>query len=222
MEAKVYNQKGKESGKIALPESVFGLSWNADLVHQVVTGMQSNQRTGTANAKTRGEVRGGGKKPWRQKGTGRARHGSTRSPIWIGGGVTHGPLSEKNYTKKINKKMKVKALFTVLSEKNRHGEILFVDAISLSDAKTKFAGEVVKTLATIPGYEKLAYRKANTIFIALPEKDESVEKSFRNLGNVTLGRVSELNPLDVLNYRFLVVAKPEESVGIIGKKLTSK
>src|SRR3989338_499645 len=102
MEAKVYNMQGKEAGKIELPENIFGLKWNADLIHQVITSMQSNARAGTAHTKGRGEVRGGGRKPWRQKGTGRARHGSRRSPIWKGGGVAHGPSKEKKYSQKIN------------------------------------------------------------------------------------------------------------------------
>ena len=124
METKIYNQKGKEAGKITLPEEVFGLPWNADLVHQVVTSMLGNARTPVAHTKIRGEVRGGGKKPWKQKGTGRARHGSTRSPIWVGGGVTHGPRNDKIYARKINRKMKAKALYTILSKKAKDGEIL--------------------------------------------------------------------------------------------------
>ena len=103
----VYNISGKEVSNVSLPEAIWGVPWNADLVHQVVIGMQANTRTGLANAKMRGEVSGGGKKPWRQKGTGRARHGSTRSPIWKGGGVSHGPRSDKNYDQKINKKTRV-------------------------------------------------------------------------------------------------------------------
>ena len=147
METKIYNQKGKEAGKITLPEEVFGLPWNADLVHQVVTSMLANARTPVAHTKTRGEIRGGGKKPWKQKGTGRARHGSTRSPIWVGGGVTHGPRNDKIYARKINRKMKAKALYTILSKKAKDGEILFVDALSFSAPKTVEAKEILKNLS---------------------------------------------------------------------------
>ena len=108
METKIYNQKGKPAGKIALPEAVFGVPWNADLVHQVVNSLRSKARTPVAHTKNRGEVRGGGKKPWQQKGIGKARHGSIRSPIWVGGGVTHGPRNDKNYDRKVNKKAKRK------------------------------------------------------------------------------------------------------------------
>lgn len=128
MEAIVYNKNGKEAGKIALNDKVFGVAWNADLVHQVATAMMSNRRAGTAHTKDRSEVSGTGKKPWRQKGTGRARHGSKRSPIWVGGGVAHGPRSDKNYEKKLTKKMKAKALMTLLSRKLKDGQILFVDS----------------------------------------------------------------------------------------------
>ncbi len=117
LEATIYNQKGASAGSITLPKSVFGAKWSADLVHQVVVAMQANQRSGTAHTKDRSEVRGGGKKPWAQKGTGRARHGSSRSPIWVGGGVTFGPRTEKDYSQKINKKMANKALGVLLSKK---------------------------------------------------------------------------------------------------------
>lgn len=135
MESKVYNQKGEEVGKITLPEQVFDLPWNADLVHQVVVGMQANARTPVAHTKDRSEVRGGGRKPWQQKGTGRARHGSRRSPIWKGGGVTFGPRNEKIYSKTINKKMRAKALFTALSQKLKDNEVLFVDTLSFTEPK---------------------------------------------------------------------------------------
>src|SRR3990167_1261513 len=110
MESTLYNIQAKETGKIEIPESIFGVPWNADLVHQVVVSMQGNARPNVADTKGRGEVRGGGKKPWKQKGTGRARHGSSRSPIWKGGGVTHGPTNERNYDRKISKKMRNKEI----------------------------------------------------------------------------------------------------------------
>src|SRR5581483_4020780 len=114
MKAPIYTQEGKEAGSIELADSMFGLAWNADLVKQVVDSMLSSARKPYAHTKGRGEVSGGGKKPWKQKGTGRARHGSIRSPIWKGGGVAHGPLNTKNFDRKVNKKMKAKALLTIL------------------------------------------------------------------------------------------------------------
>src|SRR6202451_4352695 len=104
MDAPIYNTEGKKTGTLTLPENIFGLKWNAALVHQVATSMQDNARTPVAHTKGRGDVRGGGKKPWKQKGTGRARHGSIRSPLWIGGGKAHGPNKERDYTQKVNKK----------------------------------------------------------------------------------------------------------------------
>ena len=211
-EAKIYNQKGTEAGTIKLPAKVFSAKWRADLVHQVVEGMRSNKRAGTADTKDRGEVSGGGKKPWKQKGTGRARHGSTRSPIWVGGGVTHGPLAEKNYKRKISKTMRAQALFSVLSKKMKDGEILFVDSLALVDVKTKKALEVMKNLSKASGFKPLANSKKPRVLVALFSRDKKIEKSFRNLPQLEIVFVKNLNPLDVLNYQYLLIENPEESV----------
>ena len=211
-EAKIYNQKGVEAGKIILPEKVFAAKWRADLVHQVVEGMRSNKRAGTADTKDRGEVRGGGKKPWKQKGTGRARHGSSRSPIWVGGGVTHGPLAEKNYKRKISKSMCAQALFSVLSKKLKDGEIIFIDSLSLSKINTKSAVEVMKNLSKATGAKPLANSKKPRVLTALFARDEKIEKSFRNLPQLDLVFLKNLNPLDVLNYQYLLIENPTESV----------
>jgi large subunit ribosomal protein L4 len=212
MESKIYNQKGKETGEIKLPEKVFGAKWRADLVHQVVEGMRSNKRAGTADTKDRGEVRGGGKKPWKQKGTGRARHGSSRSPIWIGGGVTHGPLAEKNYKRKITKRMRAEALFSVLSRKLKEKEILLVDSLILTEIKTKKAEEVMESLSKISDFKALANSKKKKVLVALFERNKETEKSFRNLAQLDLVFLKNLNPLDVLNYRYLLIENPKESV----------
>jgi large subunit ribosomal protein L4 len=218
MEAKIYNQKGKEAGTIALPEAVFGLPWNADLVHQVVTGMLSNARHGTADTKGRGEVVGGGKKPWRQKGTGRARHGSIRSPLWKGGGVTHGPLSEKDYSKKINKKMRAKALYVVLSKKYKDGEVLFVDSLAMPEAKTKIANAVLSEISKIDGFAKIT-KKKNATLVATSTKDTSVARSLNNLTYVELGMVKDLNPVEVLKHKYLIITEPKESIDTLAKRL---
>ena len=218
METQIYNQKGKSVGKLELPESVFGLPWNGDLVHQVVTAMQANARTPVAHTKIRGEVRGGGKKPWRQKGTGRARHGSSRSPIWKGGGITHGPRNDKSYEQKINKKARIKALYTVLSEKLRHGQILFVEELSLKNIKTKDAAVIVKDLSTVKGFEKIVGgRKPNT-YITVPAKSETLKKSFANIPTLEVDEVRNINPVDLLAYRYIIISQPKESISyFLGK-----
>ncbi len=211
MEAKVYNQKGSSVGSITLPEKVFGVKWRSDLVHQVVEGMRSNKRAGTAHAKDRGEVRGGGKKPWKQKGTGRARHGSSRSPIWVGGGVTHGPLKDKNYKRKISKKMRAQALFSVLSRKFKEGEILFVDSLNTEKINTKSAETVIKNLSKISGFKPLGVSKKPKALVALFDRNEKTEKSFRNLPQLEIVFLKNLNPLDILQYKYLLIENGEES-----------
>ncbi len=212
----VYTGDGKQKGTINLPDTIFAQKWNADLVHQVATSIMSNARAATAHTKDRGEVAGGGKKPWKQKGTGRARHGSSRSPIWVGGGVAHGPRNDKNYTKKINSKMKVKALFTVLSEKLRNGEILFID--SLSTKKTKDAAQVFVNLSKVEGFSRLKGKK-RTALCTLPEKDDEATRSIRNLPQLSFEQLKDLNLVDVLNHKYLVMVSPEKSVELLEKKL---
>lgn len=222
METKVYNQQGKETGSITLPESVFNVKWNADLVHQVVTAMQANARTPIAHTKNRAEVSGTGKKPWKQKGTGSARHGSRRSPIWRTGGVAHGPRNERDYGQKINKKMRAKALYAVLTKKFQDGEVLFVNALTFAAPKTKDAKATIAELSKIQGFEKLATRRTNTALIADTTKNDAVQKSFQNFSNLMLEEVRNLNPVEVLRYKFLIIATPEESLKQLEARLTTK
>jgi len=212
MEAKVFNQEGKESGKVSLNDTLFGVAWNPDLVHEVVVAMQANARAGTANTKDRSEVRGGGKKPWKQKGTGRARHGSRRSPIWVGGGIAHGPRASKDYSKKINKKAKAKALASTLSKKQADGEVLFIDTFSFENPKAAIAKTIVKALAAGSGKVDLATKRKNAALIVLSERNEATEMSFRNFGNLIVAQAKDINPVDLLTYKYVVMANPEETL----------
>lgn len=222
MEAKIYNSKGKEAGKITLPESIFGVKWNADLVHQTVSSIITNARVPYAHTKDRGEVRGGGKKPWKQKGTGRARHGSTRSPIWVGGGVAHGPRNDKNFDRKVNKKAKAKTLATILSAKYRDGEILFVESISFDAPKTKDAKEVIKNLSGVTGFDTLSTKRKNTAFVLTSSKDKNIEKSFSNFSNMDVKELRNVSALDLLSKKFLIIEKPEEAIKILGERMKAK
>ena len=220
MESKVYNQNGKETGTVKLPEAVFALPWNQDLVHQVVHSMETDARTPIAHTKTRGEVRGGGKKPWKQKGTGRARHGSIRSPLWVGGGVAHGPRNDKNFARKVNKHMKALALATIICKKMKDGEVLFLDTLKLEEAKTKLAKNVLAALSKIQGFEALTRKKQNAALVAIPSKSTSTERGFRNIGTVSISELRNLNPLDVLRYKYLLISEPDQSVKYIAQKIS--
>ena len=222
MKAKVFSAAGKESGSIDLPEAVFGVAWNPDLVHEVVVGMQANARTGTAHTKDRSEVRGGGRKPWKQKGTGRARHGSRRSPIWTGGGVTFGPRSEKDYSVKINKKVRAKALATVLSKKAADNEIIFVDSLKMDEPKAKEAKTTFKAIADGSGNEAMARKRKNAALIVLSSRNEATEKSFRNFGNVEVAQAKDINPVDLLTYKYVVMADAKESLAVLTGRVTTK
>ncbi|MCA9364197.1 50S ribosomal protein L4 [Candidatus Kaiserbacteria bacterium] len=222
LKTKIYSQDGKEAGDMTLPESVFGAAWNPDLVHEVVTSMQSNARAGTAHTKDRGEVRGGGKKPWRQKGTGRARHGSRRSPIWTGGGTTFGPRSEKDYSKKINRNARARALASVLSQKLRDEQVLLVDSFTFDAPKAALAKKALAALGGISGKEDIASKKQNAVLVVLASRDENTEKSLRNFGNVLVTHAKDVNPVELLTYKYVVVAKPEESIETFARRVATK
>jgi len=196
LKTKIYNQEGKESGEMELLEMVFGVELNDDLVHQVVVAQMANARQVLADTKDKGEVRGGGKKPWKQKGTGRARHGSSRSPIWKGGGVTFGPTTDRNFSKKINKKMKTKALFMVLSGKLKDEEIIVVDNLKINKTSTKEMKNIFKGLP-IQG----------KVLLSLDKSDENILNSVKNIPKVSVLASDSLNVVDLLKNKFLVIDK---------------
>ncbi len=220
MNAKVYSVEGKEAGSVTLPEAVFGVAWNPDMVHEVVTGMQANARAGTAHTKDRSEVRGGGRKPWKQKGTGRARHGSRRSPIWTGGGVAHGPRNDKDYSVKINKKVRTKALVSVLSKKFTDNEVIFVEALTMAEPKTKTAKAILTALATASGQAQLATKRKNAAVVVLAARDLATEKSFRNFGNIEVVQAKDVNPVELLTYKYVVVANPDAALEVLSARVT--
>jgi large subunit ribosomal protein L4 len=222
MESPIFSMQGKKVGTITLPESIFGVQWRSDLVHQVTTAMQANLRQNRAHTKDRSEVSGGGKKPWSQKGTGQARHGSSRSPIWRHGGVTFGPRLERNYSEKINKKMRVGALLSVLSRKAKDNEIILVDSFSFAVPKTSVAKVVIEKLAKGAGVADLATKKKNAVLIALASYNKNTIKSFGNFGNVMTEELRSLNPVALLAHKYLIIERPEEAFASLTARAKSK
>lgn len=196
LKVKIYNQEGKVVGEETLNPDLFEVPIKPEVVHQVVVALSSSMRQLLAHTKTRAEVRGGGRKPWRQKGTGRARHGSIRSPIWRGGGVVFGPRTLRVFKKKINKKVKRLALKMALSDKAKEKKIVLLDKLNLAQIKTKKFLDILKKLPV--------KRKILTI---LPQKDEKIIKSARNIPYVKVVLADSLNVLDILSYDFLLLPK---------------
>ncbi|MDO8504310.1 MAG: 50S ribosomal protein L4 [Candidatus Liptonbacteria bacterium] len=208
METKVYNLKNEEVGKVELPKSVFGAAWKPALIKQIVLAQMANLRHPWAHAKGRGEVRGGGKKPWKQKGTGRSRHGSIRSPIWKGGGKSHGPTKERDYTQKVNKKMKRTALFSVLSRKFKDGEIKVVKDFNLEAPKTKLMSAALTGLT-----EKAKNTKKFDALLIYTSETKNISRSSRNLPKTKTLDAKGLNVYDILNYKHIILE--EKAVEII-------
>ena len=203
MKIPVYNQQGKEIGQTLLPKEIFDVKLNSDLVHQIVVSQMANRRKVIAHTKDRGEVRGGGRKPWRQKGTGRARAGSISSPLWRGGGVTFGPTKERVFKKIIPKKMRRKALFMILSEKAKNNLLILLDKLEIEQPKTKLIVEILKKL---PGEGKSS-------LIALSQLDKNLILAARNLPKIRTIQAKDLNCLDLLSFKYLIM--PKEAIRII-------
>ncbi|MDD3284117.1 MAG: 50S ribosomal protein L4 [Patescibacteria group bacterium] len=194
---KIYNWEAKDIGEIELNSNIFDVKINPVLVQQVVEAHMANRRVAIAHTKIMAEVRGGGKKPWKQKGTGRARHGSSRSPLWIGGGVTFGPRKDRNFEKKINKKMKQKALFMILTDKLRNEKFKIVEDIVMDTKKTKDLVLKVKNF-------NLSDKK---VLITLKETNENIKDSAKNLKNIKVMPADSLNVYTLLNYEYLFLTK---------------
>ncbi|WP_422448650.1 50S ribosomal protein L4 [Thermoanaerobacterium sp. DL9XJH110] len=191
----LYNTQGQQVGEVELSDSVFGVEIRPDVMHRVVVNYLANQRLGTASTLTRGEVSGGGRKPWRQKGTGRARHGSIRSPLWRKGGIVFGP-KPRSFKFTLPKKLKRFALKSALSAKVHDNELILLDSLTMEAPKTK---EMVKILNNLKAGKKS--------LIVLASKDENVEKSARNLPGVKTTLVNTLNVYDILNHDNLIMTK---------------
>lgn len=201
MKTNLYNQKKENIGTIELNDKIFNVSFNADSVSQVVRSILSSRRQPIAHTKNRGEVRGGGRKPWVQKGTGRARAGSIRSPIWRHGGITFGPRqNEENYNRKVNQKLKNKTLAMLLSQKLKDSELFIIDEIKLPANKTKEMAKIVSLF--IPAKSKKTNR---SIYLILDDANKSLIKATRNLPFAFATTASSIDLIDLLNYKNVVI-----------------
>ncbi len=196
MKAPFYTQSGEMTKETLLPKEAFGQEVSPELLHQVMVAQQANRRIVIASTKDRSEVSGGGRKPWRQKGTGRARHGSIRSPLWVGGGVVFGPNSERNYKQKVNQKMARRALIGALSEKAKNSQVLVVDDLKLKSVKTKEAAGLI---------DKLPWRSSALLVMAQDDRD--LFRAARNISGLTVTRVDQLTALNILSVRYLILTK---------------
>ena len=215
---KIYNQEAESTGEMELSPKVFGLKINPALVHQAVVTQMANQRKVLAHTKIRSEVRGGGKKPWAQKGTGRARHGSSRSPIWKGGGVTFGPRNDRNFKMRINKKMKQNAMLMVLSDKVANHNFVILDKLEIAEFKTKAFNKIIlglekkvfldgKTEAKAGSVKAVKSSGKRSFLIMVDRKDEKLDFSARNLPGVELVNMNNINIVDLLKWKNLIFTK---------------
>ncbi len=216
MKLNIYNQQGDIKGEIEVSDSVFSVKTNSVLINEALVAQMSNERQVLADTKDRSEVRGGGKKPWRQKGTGRARAGSSRSPIWTGGGVTFGPTKDRNFSKKINRQAKRKALTMVLSDRAAGNSLLVLEKVVLEGFKTKIFNEILnnleeKVLKIIVADEKKDNKKIRksrrSILFINDEKDEKVSNSGRNLSGVKILNLNNINIVDLLKYKNIILSE---------------
>lgn len=209
MKIPVYNQEKEEIGTVLLPKEIFDVKMNSDLVHQVVVSQNANRRKVIASTKDRAQVRGGGRKPWRQKGTGRARHGSIRSPLWPGGGVTFGPTKERVFKKEIPKKMRRKAMFMVLSAKVKDNEIFVLDGLQIERPKTKLMADVLKL-----------FFGGKSGLVILPAKEDKIIRATRNIVNTSIMTAKDLTALDLMTYKYIVM--PKEAIKVIKETFAKK
>jgi large subunit ribosomal protein L4 len=191
----VHNTKGENIGEIALRDDIFNTKINKYLIHQVVKRYLANKRRGTTSTKNRGEVSGGGAKPWKQKGTGSARAGSNRSPIWVGGGIVFGP-TPRDYSFSLPKKMEMVALKSVLSDKVKNKEIIIIDKLSLEEYKTKRIVQILKNLLAL-----------NKPLIIIEKEDNNVMQTVRNIKGAKVLPVSKINTYDIVNQGKLIITK---------------
>lgn len=226
----VYNQAGEKVKDLELNPAVFGITPKPDVMQHAVVVQQANARFNFAHAKDRSEVRGGGKKPWQQKGTGRARHGSSRSPIWRGGGVTFGPTKNQNFSLKINKKVKRQAILMGLSDKAINNHLILLDNLVLAEAKTKKFFEVLQNLQLRKKAVKKTAKKSEdktakaertneSILVVLPKKDEKVKRAASNVPKVVTILADSLNVVDVMKYKKILMLV--DSIEVIQKTFAS-
>lgn len=197
MKTSLYNLQGVAIGEVELDEKIFGVPAKSAVIHQVVIAQQRNARPVLAHTKVKSEVRGGGKKPWKQKGTGRARAGSSRSPLWRGGGVTFGPLKERNFSAKVNKKMKNLALRMILSDKARENALIVVDSLAFPESKTKQLSAALRALPV----------KNSKTLVAVSQSDQGTIRAAKNLSKVFATSAKSLNVVELLRYHYLMVSQ---------------